>query len=440
MKSHLTNAAFGVLDYLAYPLGLLLLAPVILHELGLERYGVWAVTCAVLNTGAIVASGFGDANIRAVAVAHGSARRHELLKTVQATLGIHLVLGLLVAMGTWASATVIAQSTTRMYPQLRSDCIWALRITSILILLRAVETVCVSTQRAYLRYGAAIQVSVCARILSLIVAALVPLADRRVAAVMMATLVIGVLAVCVQIHQLCRMLELRKLMPVFDRQRTRHLLGFGVYTWLQSVAGLLFGQVDRIVAGMMFGAAVVSSYAFCVQLAQPIYGLTAAGLHFLFPHLAAQAGGGGRSELRRSVLGAFAVNAGFAAISLAVLLLFGKAILLRWGGPSIAATAEPLLPAIAWSSALSALGVTGCYSLLALGRPRAVTVLNILGGIAILAAIPVLVPRYGPSGLAYARLFFGPVVLLVYVPLVAILMRRSPQSEPSLLMPDCEEV
>lgn len=439
MKSHLANAVFGVIDYLAYPLGLLLLAPVILHELGVERYGMWSVACAVLNTGAIVASGFGDANIHAVAVAHGSKRKREVVETIRATLGIHIALGVVIAAGTWASATAIARSTTKMHPALLGDCVWSLRIAALLVLLRAVETVFVSTHRAFARYGTAIQVSVCARILSLTAAALVPLADRRVTAVMLAMLAIAVLAVFAQVCQLCTILGVRTFTPLFDRHRTGSLLGFGVYTWLQSVVGLLLGQADRIIAGVMFGAAMVSSYAFCVQLAQPIYGVTAAGLHFLFPHLAARAGTD-RRTLRRSVLSALAVNAGFVGLSLTVLLLFGKAILLRWAGPSITAVADPLLPAIAWSSALAALGITGCYSLLALGRARAVSLLNIAGGLVFLAAIPVLVPRYGAAGLAYARLFFGPIALLVYVPLSAALMRQNPQSKSSLSVPACEEV
>ena len=79
MKDHLTNAAFGALDYIAYPAGMLLLAPAILHVLGIDRYGVWAMANAMLMTGAILGSGFGDANIRAVARARatGIARRQS---------------------------------------------------------------------------------------------------------------------------------------------------------------------------------------------------------------------------------------------------------------------------------------------------------------------------------------------------------------------------
>ena len=45
------------------------------------------------------------------------------------------------------------------------------------------------------------------------------------------------------------------------------------------------------VLGVSLGAVTVAAYALCTQLAQPIYGFAASGLHFLFPHLAEHRGG-----------------------------------------------------------------------------------------------------------------------------------------------------
>src|SRR6185437_11390171 len=97
MKSHLSNAVFGIVDYAAYPLGLLLLAPVVLRSLGLERFGIWAMANAVLSVGAIAASGFGDANTRSAAIAAETGKRDSVLDSVRCTLGIHMVFGLIVA-------------------------------------------------------------------------------------------------------------------------------------------------------------------------------------------------------------------------------------------------------------------------------------------------------------------------------------------------------
>ena len=93
MRAHLSNAAFGVLDYAAYPVGMLLVAPIMLRNLGIAQYGIWAVATAAVNTGSIIASGFGDANIQHVATGRTTGDLNSLVRTVRSTMGIHLVLG-----------------------------------------------------------------------------------------------------------------------------------------------------------------------------------------------------------------------------------------------------------------------------------------------------------------------------------------------------------
>lgn len=418
MREHVVNSAFGALDYIAYPVGMLLLAPAILNTLGEERFGIWALANAVLLTGAILASGFGDANIRSVARALARRDCEEQIATVRSALGIHLVLGIIVAGGVWLASPAIAHLTIKGNEALAGDCLWSMRMTAGLVLLRALETVCVSTQRAFSRYGTAIGVSVAVRIVSLLLAWLVPAFEPNVTAVLAATLAVNGIALSIQMRQLKRLLRVRRLMPMLHRAATKALLGFGVFTWLQAASGLLVGQVDRLVTGFALGASAVAIYTICVQLTQPIYGITAAGLHFLYPLLASESAHESGPRLRRSVGMALAANFAFVALALACLLLFGEFILRHWVGIAMAKEAAGILPAAAWGAALSALSVTGCYTLLALGRPGAVAVLNAAGGLAMAGMLPILIPRFGLAGIAYSRLLPGCAALLVYIPLI----------------------
>lgn len=424
MREHAVNSAFGALDYLAYPAGMLLLAPFILNALGTEQFGIWALANAVLMTGAILASGFGDANIRSVAQARARQNSEDLAITVRSALGIHLALGVVVASGIWLAAPAITHFTVKTHPVLAGDCLWSMRITAGLILLRALETVCVSTQRGFSRYGAAIGVSVVARIVSLLFAWLVPAFRPSVTAVLAATLAVNVVALAIQLQQLRRLSGMRRLAPMLHPATTKVLLGFGVFTWMQAAAGLLVGQVDRLASGFALGASAIAVYTICVQLTQPIYGVAAAGLHFLFPLLASGSERGTRASVRRSIAVAFGANFIFVAVTLASLLLFGDFILRHWVGITMANAAEGILPAAAWGSALSALSVTGCYALLAMGRPRMVAVLNVAGGLAMAGALPLLIPRFGLAGIAYSRLLPGCAALLVYVPLTSQIARQ----------------
>lgn len=440
MKAHIANSAFGALDYIAYPLGMLLLAPAILGALGINLFGIWALANAVQMTGAILASGFGDANIRTVAQARAKRSSEELAVTVRSAFCIHLVLGLVVAAAAWLAAPSITHLTVKAHAELTGDCLWSIRITAGMILLRTLETVCVSTQRAFDRYGRAIGVSAIARIVSLLLAWLVPGFNRSVTAVLAATLATSGLALCIQWHQLKRLLGVERLAPMLDKVATKALLGFGVFTWMQAVSGLLVGQVDRLIAGVALGSSAVAVYAICVQLTQPIYGITAAGLHFLFPLLASESAHGLHPGLRRAITAAFAANFTFVALALAFLLLFGRFILRYWVGTSIADAAASVLPAAALGSALSALSVTGCYALLATGRPKSVAILNVAGGLAMAVGLALLIPRFGLAGVAYSRLLPGFIVLLVYIPLTDWLAKQSTQLESVNRLSGFEEV
>ena len=444
MRTHLSNAAFGILDYGAYPIGMLAVAPVVLHHLGAAQYGVWAVATAAVSTGGVIASGFGDANIQHVASRRGLGEQGALEPAVRSLMGINLVLGAALATAGWMLSPLAAAHVTAAGAELRQSCLWSLRIASVLMLMRAIESVCISTQRAFERYGAAVRVSVLARLLALAVAAGLTLAGGNVVAIMAATGLLMTAALGLQLAELKLLLGVKSLMPAFDREAMRVLLGFGTFSWLQAVSGVIFTQVDRLMLGVSLGASAVASYALCAQLAQPIFGFAAAGLHFLFPYLAnrraARGSKGAGSSLLGPVLIAFACNLAYVAVASGALLLFGDFILRTWAGAAIARSASPVLQVIVWSSALLGLNVTATYALMALGRMRIVTWFNLAGGGIMLLLMVYLTPRMGIRGVALARLSYALVPLCLYLPLCRHVFGKSTVSAGApALRPVCEE-
>jgi O-antigen/teichoic acid export membrane protein len=429
-----------VLDYAAYPIGMLLVAPIVLRNMGAAQYGIWAIVTAAVSTGSIIASGFGDANIQHVSSQRGLGRHEDLLRTVRCMIGINLVLGTALALVAWTLAPLAARHIVPSQGALQQDCLWSLRIASLLLWLRTMESVCISTQRAFQRYGAAVRVSILARLLSLAAAAALTYLSHSVASMVAAAAVLSLLGTCLQFADLRRLLPATSLAPAWDRDAMKALLGFGVFSWLQAVSTVVFSQADRIFLGVSLGAVAVASYALCTQLAQPIWGFAASGLHFLFPHLAERSAVQSSSGTRRAVLIAFACNLLFVTVAAATLMLFGERILRSWAGADIARSSVAIFPIIIWSSALLGLNVTATYALLAFGRVRTITWLNLGAGATMLLLMFWLVPRLGTYGLALARLCYGSITLLLYLPLVLGLRRaRATYAPMSAGKPVCEE-
>ena len=437
MRAHLSNAAYGVLDYAAHPLGMLLAAPMLLKHLGVAQYGVWVVATAVVSTGGIIASGFGDANIQYVASVRSRGDEQALFRAVRSMMGINLLLGFTLATISWMLAPFVARHVVAEDIVLRAACLWSLRIASLLMLVRAVESVCISTQRAFERYGVAVRISILVRLLTLAGAVILTYLGLGVISIMVATGALTSLGTVAQLIRLRIHLGAVSLLPAFDRSTTLALWSFGAFSWMQAVSGVIFGQADRLVLGVSLGATVVTAYALCVQMAQPIYGVAASGLHFLFPYLAGRQARMPVATLKGAILKVFLVNLLMVAAGTVAVLVFGRPLLHAWVGEAVARSAGTILTPIAWSFALLGLNVTGYYTLLALGRVRVVTWLNIAGGGAMLVLMAVLFSRMGIRGVAMARLVYGMTTLLMYIPLLRLYFEAA---ETSLLVPGIDPV
>jgi O-antigen/teichoic acid export membrane protein len=417
MKRHLKNAAYGVLDYASFPFGMLLVAPLVLHRIGAAEYGLWMVSTAVVSVGGILASGFGDASIQRVARLRGTSDTPAMVRTVRSMLGIHLVLGSALAVLVWVAAPYAARQIAASHTVPATECMIALRIASLLILVRALESVGVSTQRAFEQYRSAVQISTAVRLLTLAAAAVLALFERRTISILAATAILMILGTTMQFRQARRLLQEAPLWPIFDSEATRSLLKSGAFIWLQALGGLLFTQFDRILLGLSLGAQAVASYALCVQFAQPLDGLTASGLNFLFPYLSGRAGAMSHGTLRSTLFKVLVCNVAAVGCGAGLLLLAGSWLMRIWAGAAVARSAATIFPFVVLGSAFTGLSVTGIYALQALGRFRTVALISLGSRAAMLPLMLYLLHHWGLEGLAVSRLCLGSVASLVYLPL-----------------------
>jgi O-antigen/teichoic acid export membrane protein len=426
MRTHLSNAAYSVLDYIAQPIVLLLATPILLHQLGLALYGLWLIASAIAGGGGAVSSGFGDAIVQRVASLKAAGNTEAIHRVVGTMLAINLALGTVIAAALWLFLPTISSRIVHHDPALYSTCLWSLRIASVLIVIKAIESVLISAQKAYQSYGPAVRIALITRVMTILACIGLALTGRGLVTLMLASAAVSILGAAGQYAAVRHHLGPSTVRLAFDRTTSRQLLAFGSFTWLQTIAGVIFSQADRLLLGATLGPSAVAFYGISVQLALPIHGLTAAGLHALFPYLASHVATTRPAALSRPVLTAFGANVISAIVLTAAVIVLGPTILVRWMGTSFAAQSSGLLPLIALGFGLLALNVTAHYTLMALGHFRIVTIMNVAGGMFMLLAMAALVPSHGVKGAAIARLCYGPITCLLYLPLLKLLRKTSP--------------
>src|SRR6202012_2368467 len=95
------NAIYGIADYLAFPLGMLLATPFLLKQLGAAQYGVWMLAGAAVSSGGTVSGSFGDAAIKYVGECRGRQDWSSVRHIVRNMLAINLSLSSILAIVLW---------------------------------------------------------------------------------------------------------------------------------------------------------------------------------------------------------------------------------------------------------------------------------------------------------------------------------------------------
>ena len=414
------NAVFAVMEYASMPLVLLCTTPTLLHRLGNEGYAIWVIASAGVTGGALISNGFGDAAIRELAAARADSASGNPTTVVRSVLTLNLFAACSVALLLCVLAPFISGRIADVSAAARHTCTRAIELGAVLVLPRTVETVFACALRAYEFYGTSTRITTTARVIGGLAACIAAMCGGGVLAVLAASGSVALLSCVFQAAAAQRHLGLASLLPGWCAAVVSRLMGFGCFSWLQTIAGIFTQSADRILLGALLGPAAVTVYSLSVQATTPVHGLAGAAAQVLFPYLGARSAGGiapHRNMLRRIAL----ANLAFAVGAATLATLSGRWFLSHWLHGDVPPHAYACLVLSAWSFALLALNVLPYWSLMALGRIRLLALTNLVAGAAVLFAISVLGPRFGVTGATAARLLLGPITWVTAIPLLKAL-------------------
>jgi O-antigen/teichoic acid export membrane protein len=409
------NAFYSIAEYIAQPVSMLLAAPFLVHKLGLNQYGIWMLVSAILGSMGILSTGFGDATVRYVSAYRGQGNPAGIERTIRATLTINAFLGGLFGLLVWVAAPFAVDHIFTIEYFFRTASIQAIRISAVILVVRSVESVFVSTLRAFERYGPPVRLNVFLRSIVVVSAVVLAAMGHGVVAIMCATLFWSALIVVLQAVAARRVAGPLNPFPTLQRKALAEVFAFGCFSWLQALAGVVFSYADRFLVAAMLGTAPVAIYVLCVQATQPIHGLASATFNFIFPHVSSRHEAGEVHGPRRVYRLALLSCVGLSLTLAAPLVLFGRPLLTLWMGAEFARQAYVVLAPLAIAYTLMAVNVVPHYVLLAVGRVRLISGLNVGSGILLILLIATLIPTFELTGAAFGRMAYAALLAVLYL-------------------------
>jgi O-antigen/teichoic acid export membrane protein len=408
------NVVYGVLDYLVQPALTVLSARFFVRHLGIAQFGLWMLILALVGSMGVFCTGFGDAALKYVASMRGRGDAKGVVNTIRAAQALNLLLGATMAVLFLFAAPWASTHAFHLSGALATSFTAALRIGGMVLVLRSLSFVYISTLKAYELYRLSTPITAGTRIAVITAAAIAVVLGHGLIAILWVT------CACELVSLICLTLMARSvvgplpLTPDFRTKNFRSLASFGTFTWLQALLGTVFSQADRLLVASMLGPAAVGYYGVCVQAAQPVHGLAAAGSNVLFPHVSARMECEDTTAIRSTIRRATRLNLIVVVALVLPLALLSGPILRIWMGSDFSRHAAPALAVVALSFAALAFNIPGHYALMALGRVRYLAGLNFVGMTMSFLIALLLIPRFGIVGAALGRLSYGPITWLLY--------------------------
>lgn len=415
------NAAYSLSEYLLVPILYLVATPFFVKHLGLEQYGIWMLINSIIGVTGAINFGFGDATLRFVSMYRGRRENQAVVRVVQSSFSISLLIALVSGLVLFLCAPILVGQVFKISPTQNILAIRAFQLGAILIGVRVIEMLFGAVFRGFERYDLSAMATLAVRVSVVLSSLILIFSGFGLQTILIITLIFSLIGLLVQGSIIGKLMDAPPWIPRWDQGKIREMFGFGVYSWLQSMAGLLFSQSDRIVIGSMLGMPALGIYSVCLQLAQQVHAVLAASFSVLFPLTSRRRETADSGSLLETTKLLICLNIAAAILLALPLILFGDVVLAFWIGPSFAVQGGTILRLLAVAFLALSTNIVIYYILLGAGDVKFVSLINILAGIVCLITTIVLVPAAGLKAAAFGKFCYAAITGLSYFRLTRVL-------------------
>lgn len=301
-------------------------------------------------------------------------------------------------------------SWSRLDLQYRSDALVATVLICVSFSLTQIDLVWQATYQALERYDLLSLLSI---VFGLVFGILGIMALRSFPTM---STVAGTMAFVGAIRLLCDLIIVSRIagrlpMPSWNWLEIRPMLSFGGWTYLNSVGGMLFNQIDRLLVTAVLGSAVLPYYAIPQRVFSQVHTALVEQSRFLFPMFSSLGGEAqtqiGRLEDRLRWYMAVLSGVAYTAVALLGPIVLGFLI-----GNEFSRIAFWALMAASLQGFVQAQMIVPYFNSWAVGYAPANTIAQLALGTLVIGTALILVPKIGFIGASIAQLWNIPVVFL----------------------------
>jgi O-antigen/teichoic acid export membrane protein len=403
-KRSLRNAVYSSTEHLLHPVLLLISTPIFLYRLGTDQFGIWMLVNSMIGLSSFMEFGLTGATVKYVSKYRALQDEAGVIRVVRSTFTVYGTLGILASLMFCILAPLLVDKVFKIDKQNLALAVAVFQISAIGVAVRFFDGFFQSILHGYERYDLASRVTMITSALAIGVNVLLVMAGYGLKVILLSVFA------WLLVSGACKALLIKRLLinslvlkPTWDRSALKEIFGFGVFSWMQGVGGILLGQADRLLLASLLGTTALAYYAVCLQLAQQVHALLARATQFLFPLASAIKESGDLERLRRLYFQGLNLTT-IAAVTIGLpMFVCAPEILSLWMGADFAAEATDILRVLVFVFTLMATSIVPYYYLNGTGYVALNTLFGLVSGGMVAIAGLLLIPWLGPVGAAWSR-------------------------------------
>lgn len=416
-----TNSLWNLSAYLTYIIITIACAPVYIHFLGLQQYGLLVLLSSVLAPLSLFNLGFSQATVKYIAESYGQGNTIEAGEYLQTTLLFNLGVGVLGTVGINLLAPFLATTVFKIDivdQQLARMCLSWIAFSWLATQMTSTFTGVPTALQQYrlVSIGMTASASV-----SVVLGLLVLLAGGDLLALIQARFVWIVITIFLWGIIVRRLLPSVSLWPQFHVNAFRRSLNFSVWQTVAGIGGLLGSHIDKFLLAIYTSTIQVGLFNIPSLIFQMGYAIISKLGEVLFPAISDLQGRGLDERLAHIMLRSSWLLSVLMGTLMGSLFVFAYDVLRLYVGVDIAESSSQILKILALTAILSSPSIGISQYLLGTGQTSWTAFMTIASGIITLCGGLFFIPRFGLLGAAWGNL----LAVVLSRPLSHFLMWRS---------------
>ncbi|AEI45257.1 lipopolysaccharide biosynthesis protein [Paenibacillus mucilaginosus] len=403
------NLTYSSMEFIVNPLITILITPLLLKMLGAEFYGSWILMGSIIAILSVTNLGVSSSVVK-----FGSAylETHDYV-SFNRVLRFTMALCLLIGAGTTVLLYLLGPSLLVLFQNAAGETgeqiVAATRVLGAVVGVKIISSVFAAVCMAHHRYDVLNKTNMLVNVVTNLMSVVLVYFGFKLLGLVVLMLLMSIGAAGFQYMIGRRLSPELNYTPRWDREASRTVLGYGMYSWLQVISSVIYTQMDRVIISSFLGPAALGMYSVCMQLAAKLHEIPAAAGAFLFPKFSSLRESGNVEELKKVYIFANKIVI-LAVTSLSVpMLLYAESILTVWISPEFAAEASTLLRLLIVGVASGTVAIVAFYYLNGTEYVKLNTGINFGTSAATLLGSLILIPLLGIPGAAFSRMLGFPI-------------------------------